>query len=288
MKFSAASLLFLVGSASAITKPKLTIRLQDGVYGDIMETLAPEISIDGSEGENLEYGGRCAVSEPGRPGSFWASLRSKVELGVGETPTFLNLFSKVEVSQGQQDFGEGEMKGVYGTVEAENEEQDLFGWASVAVGFNGNVTPLKVGAKKIVELDDEKGKVMVSPRYNVEEQFAEVVVGFEKDATQAYLTVSQDDQDLYLQHQLNDATSATAKVGKQLGFMSASVTNANELGVTTLTYTPDEVDVEIKNDGWVAGISTTAPSGLAGLLSGKGLEEQDLKVRLSKTMTFSP
>jgi len=59
------------------------------------------------------------------------------------------------------------------------------------------------------------------------------------------------------------------------GFISATLTNESDLGSTTVTLTQDEVDVEIKNDGWVAGIT-----------SDKDLSVAKPTVRFSKSLSF--
>lgn len=274
MKFSTASLLLLLsGSASAGWlghKTELTIHLQEGVH-DISEALAPEISMKGSQGENIDYGGSCAMLSPGTPGSVWGSVKS--------SDGKFNWDARLVASKGKYDFGDGEKNGVYGAVQGSNEEKNTFMWVSGACSTAGTVSPLKVGAKKVVELDD--GKVMLSPRYDCATAEANLVLGYEKDNTQAYLTLSKEDQDLFVAHKINDSTSTTSKFGRQ-GFLSASVTHENEhLGSTTVTCTPDELGVEVTKDEWKAEVSTVGSplSGAHGL--------KDLKVRLTKSMTFS-
>jgi len=98
----------------------------------------------------------------------------------------------------------------------------------------------------------------VAPRYNFEEQEAKVVLGFEKDDTQAYLTVSEKSKDVLIQHKINEDNSVAIKMADS-AFLSASVENESDVGTTTVTLTPDEVDLKVKNDGWTGVISASKP-----------------------------
>jgi len=262
MKFSAAALLMLAGYASA-GSPELSLTLKDGSYGSVKSAMEPVVNFSG-ESNGIEYGGSLDLASEGIPKSIWGQKSTSVG--------GWNLKTRATLSQGLYDFGE-EDSGAYVTVQGTDEDEETFVWGAGTVS-KGDVSALKIGAKKLIKLTDDGGKFMVAPRYSFSTRTAKVVLGFEKDDTSAYLTVSEDDKNLLLAQKLDDNNSATFKVGTA-GFISASVTNESDLGSTTATLTPDEVDVEMKNDGWVAGIR-----------SSKSLADAEPTVRFSKTISF--
>jgi len=265
MKFSAASLLLLTGYASA-GKPELSFTLKDGSYNDVKSAVAPTVSFEGESG-GTEFGGSVDLGSDGLPKSVWGQKTTDVGSG-------WSLKARAELSQGSYEFPNGEDTGAYVTVEGSNEEENAYVWGSGHISKE-NATLKRLGAKKVITLDE--GKILIAPRYDFHEQEPTVVVGFEKDDTKAYATLSQEDQNLLVEHKINDDNSASIKAGTD-GLISASVQNDSDLGSTTVTYTPGEVDIEIKNDGWVAGISSST----AGLLDSEPV------IRFSKTVTFRP
>ena len=56
-------------------------------------------------------------------------------------------------------------RGVYLTVEAKNEDENTFAWASGDVSLSPNAEILKLGAKRVFSMDSGT-KLMVEPRYN--------------------------------------------------------------------------------------------------------------------------
>lgn len=260
MKFSAAALFLLAGYASA-GGPELSITLKDGGYGSVKSALSPTVSFEG-ESNGIEYGASVDLSSDSLPKSIWGQKRTSVGGG-------WSVKTRAEFTQGKYDFlGEG--SGAYITIEGSDDDEETFIWGSGVVA-KGDVQTLKVGAKKIIETDG--GKFMVAPRYSFETSAAHVCLGFKKDGTKAYLTVSEEEKSLLIKQQLNDDNSATIKAGTS-GFIAATVTNESDLGSTTVTLTQDDIDVEIKNGGWVAGIK-----------SAKSLDSEPT-VRFSKSLTF--
>jgi len=250
MKFSTAALsLLVVGSVSA-GAPKISLVLRDGSFGSVSSALSPELSFTG-ETDDVAFGMGATFADISDstakiPKTFWVSKSTQAG---GWT-----LDAKVEASHQAYDFGDdGEDTGAYVTLNGADEAKKTFVWGSGAASKAG-VTPLKVGAKKVFDIfDSDAAKLMISPRYDAETGVAEVVVGVEKDDTKAYLTLSEEEQDVLVEHQINDDTAATLKAGVASGFISASVTNDSDLGTTVLEITPEGVDVEIKKDGWKAG-----------------------------------
>jgi len=263
MKFLATSIFLLYGFTYA-GKPELSFTLKDGNFGSLRTAVAPTVKFEGKSGD-VDYGGSVGFASDGLPKSIWG--QTTADLGsIG-----WSVLARAEVSQGKYDFADGEDSGAYLTVEGINEENDTFVWGSGAIS-KGSAAPLKAGAKKVITLD--QGKVLFAPRYNFEKEEARIVLGFEKDDTKAYLTLSQDEKNMLVEHKINDNNSATYKTGTD-GFISASMQNESDLGNTKLTYTGDKLDIEIENDGWVAGISSSTP-----------LKGSEPSVWFSKTIAF--
>lgn len=263
MKFypAAAALFLFAGSASA-GKPELSITLSDGSYGNVKSAVNPVVSLSG-EGGGIEYGATVDLASDGMPKSVW-----------GQTTTCSGgwgLKTRVELTQGKYDFAGGDA-GAYVTLQANDDDEETYLWSSAAVSQGNGVRSLKAGGKKI--LSTSVGKFMVAPRHDFETSSTQVVLGYEKDDTSAYLTVSEDDKDLLVNQKIDDTYSASLKAGAG-GFISASVTGDTDMGSTKLTVTPDDLDVEISNDGWVAGINCD-----------KNLASAEPTVRFSKSLTF--
>ena len=72
-----------------------------------------------------------------------------------------NLKARAEYSEGKYDYGEESKRGVYLSLEANDEDETCFGWMSGDLSASG-AKPLKIGAKKI--FDTARGKFMVEPR----------------------------------------------------------------------------------------------------------------------------
>lgn len=261
MKFSVISLVLLVGYASA-GKPELSITLSDGSYGNVKSAVNPVVSLSG-EGGGVEYGATVDLASDGMPKSVWGQTTASSG-GWG-------LKSRVELTQGKYDFAGGDA-GAYLTLQANDDSEETFLWSSAVVSQDDGVRSLKAGGKKI--LPTGVGKFLIAPRHNFETSDTKVVLGYEKDDTSAYLTVSEDDKDLLVNQRIDDTYSASLKIGAG-GFVSASATSETDTGSTKVTLTPDELDVEYSNDGWVAGISCD-----------KNLASAKPTVRFSKSLTF--
>jgi len=235
MKFLVAATILLSGYASA--SPELSLTLKDGSFGSLSEAGSPAIKFHGTSG-GIEYGGSAELGTDGIPKSIWGQTTT--------TASGWNLKSRAELSHGLYDF-DGEDSGAYVTVEGTNDDEDAFVWASGSMSADGGFKPLTAGVKKVLEGDN--GKFMIAPRFSFESHEAKVVVGFEKDDTKAYATLSQDEKNVLVEHKVNDSNSASFKAGSA-GFISASISNESDVGTTKLTYTGSSVDVEIENDGW--------------------------------------
>lgn len=242
----------------------LQLTVKDGPHGSVKSALAPEVTYQGSY-EGVEYGASVDVSSDLLPKSIW-----------GQTTTNIsgwNLKTRAEYTEGKYDHSTTDKKGVYVTAEVTNEEEDAFFWGSGTVSAE-DVSPLKLGAKKV--FDTEDAKFMISPRYGFESNSAEVVLGIEKDETKVYVTASLEDQDVKIMHKIDEDNTASIKAGRS-GFISASLENKGEFGSTTVTVTSDDVDIEVQKDGWVAGISASKP-----------FTDAQPAVRFSKKIAFGP
>lgn len=224
--------------------------------------MGPVATLSG-ESNGIEYGASVDLASDGLPKSIWGQTTS--------SSGGWNLKTRAELTQGKYDFEGGSDTGAYVTLQGSDADEETFLWGSAAFS-TGSVQKLKVGAKKIIDTDG--GKFMVAPRHNFETSDTKVVLGFEKDDTSAYLTLSEDDKDVLVQQKIDDSYSASVKAGAS-GFIAATLTNESDLGSTKVTLTPDEVDVEIKNDGWVAGITCD-----------KNLADAEPTVRFSKSLSF--
>ena len=159
---------------------------------------------------------------------------------------------------------------------------------------DGNDFPLESGSQKIIPVSatdmGTNGKVLLSTRHDFDDDESHVIVGYEKYDTQAYVTVSKKQQDLYVKHTINDSTSASTKLDRSR-ILSASITHdSDQYGSTTITYKPDEVDMTVTKDGWMAGISTGGKPGVGHLERWRGLfghgQGHDLKVRMNKSASW--
>jgi len=222
--------------------------------------LAPEISFEGDV-QGVEYGASMDVTKPGIP-KVWGQVNSAV--------SGWNIKTRAQYSEGEYEYSSVGEKGVYLTVEGANEEDDTFLWGSGAFSTD-SVSPLRLGAKKV--FDSDNGKFMVAPRYDFQDDTATVVLGYEKNETNVYVTASQDAQDVKITHKINDDNSASIKAGLK-GFISATVENESEFGTTRVTLTPDDVDIEVGKDDWAVGLTASSL-------------DSEPAVRFSKKFAFS-
>ena len=232
--------------------PKNQLSVADGSFDSVQSALAPKLGIAGSSGP-VTWGVELDEIGPdvmGSPKSIW-----------GQTSTNVGGFavkSRAEYTAGKYDYASESGSGVYLTVEAEDADQGTFAWFSGQVPLGGGPPgPLKVGAKKIFVLGDG-AKVMIEPRYGAEDG-PDVCVGYESDAVgKAYLTVSGSDQNIKIMRDIDDSNSASVKVGRS-GFISASLTNDSTMGTTSVNLQSSSMDLSLEKDGWMAGMSLSAP-----------------------------
>jgi hypothetical protein len=270
MKTSLAALLLFLGHASA-GGPELSLTVKDGTSGGLTSAITPKLAYKGS------HSGVNVGASIDHDLSKTAFVEKKLDI------SGWNLRTHAEYSEGIYPYDSEGQRGVYLTVEAKNEDENTFAWASGDVSLSPNAELLKLGAKRVFNMDSGI-KLMVEPRYNFEKEGGpDVVLGVEKvhddeSDTRVYLTASQKDQNLMIQHS-RDATTASIKAGISNGFMRASLKQDFEnIGSLKATLTSKDVDLELSQDGWKAGVNVD--------LEGLSLESEPT-VRFSKTLSFS-
>lgn len=187
------------------------------------------------------------------PKSLWAQKKLPVVDG-------WNLKARAEYSEGQT-YRDG-AQGVYVSLEANDDDRTCFGWASGDVSQKVGASPLKFGGKKIFATD--KGKFMVEPRYRTypgaNPRGPDVCLGYEpNEDTQVYLTASKTDQNLKVVQAINDDNTLSVKAGTADGFLFAKLESSSDMGKSTITVSPGDLDVELEQDGWKAGMRVPYP-----------------------------
>lgn len=218
--------------------------------------MQPKLFLGGAVGDTgLQVGAELDVGLDlmGAPKSVWTE--KSVDLMDGA----LHLKARAEYSEGKYDYKDG--KGVYVSVEANGEDRTWFGWASGDIDPSGP-QPLKFGGKKI--FDTGKGKFMIEPRYRTysgsNPQGPNVCLGYEpNDDTQVYLTACKEDQNVKLVQAINDDNTLSVKAGTAGGFLFAKLESSSDLGKSTITVSPADLDVELEQDGWKAGMQVAYP-----------------------------
>lgn len=258
MKFTALSLLALTAGVSA-GSPSLSISVQDGTYGGL-DGLDPSLSWSSSSSSgdvDLEYGVDMKASSlniASLPKKVWG----KASLDLGGWAT------SVRADADASDLGNADL-----TIDSVNGDTSLKMFASAA-GVSS------VEASKT--FDSDGASVSVNPRYNLETEEADVVIGYDAGDTSVELTASADSQSVVIGHSMGDTSlSLTASVDAQSLTLSQKVDDDNTVSPTfgsdgsmsvawerslgdgnslTTTLTPNEsVDMEWKDAAWTANIN---------------------------------
>lgn len=258
MKFTALSLLALTAGVSA-GSPSLSISVQDGSYGGL-DGLDPSLSWSSSSSSGdveLEYGVDMKASSlniASLPKKVWG----KASLDLGGWAT------SVRADADASDLGNADL-----TIDSVNGDTSLKMFASAA-GVRG------IEATKT--FDSDGASVSVNPRYNLETEEADVVIGYDAGDTSVELTASADSQSVVIGHSMGDTSlSLTASADAQSLTLSQKIDDANTVSPTfgsdgsmsvawerslgdgnslTTTLTPNEsVDMEWKDAAWTANIN---------------------------------
>jgi hypothetical protein len=192
---------------------------------------------------------------PSAPKSIWTQKTVDV-LSSG-----WKLKARAEYSEGKYEYPDEGKKGIYLSLEANDEDRTLFGWVSGDICKSGP-QPLKIGGKKIFATD--KGKFMVEPRVRFYEgstpEGPDICLGYEpSENTRLYLTASTKDQNVKIVQSVTEDNTVSVKAGVKSGFQYAKLENESDLGKSTVTVTKDDLDLQLSQDGWTAGMKLGYP-----------------------------
>mmetsp|Transcript_110577 Transcript_110577/g.309075 ORF Transcript_110577/g.309075 Transcript_110577/m.309075 type:complete len:308 (+) Transcript_110577:115-1038(+) len=228
MKFSALALASIIGVAAA-GRPQLSISVRDGNF-DGLDGLDPTINWSGSSSSgdvNLDYGIESAV----RPTSDIASLPRNVW---GKASTKAGGWGvSLRGEMDAQDRSSADLE-----LDADNEDADLSLRLTASTGGGFNVR--RVEATKGLDLDG--ARVTINPRYNMESEEADVVLGYDNGNTNVRLTASADNQEVNIKHKIDNTNlELTASADNQEVKIDHQMDNTN----IRLTASADNQEVTI-------------------------------------------
>lgn len=242
MKSSILALLALVGMAVA-NRPQLSLNIHDGNFENI-GGLDPCLSWSTSCTPcdvGVEYGIKANVI----PTTDIASLPKNIWGKVSKSVRGWGLSARAEISGIDFRNTAIDVNAVY----VEN-DLSLHLEASTGNGFNIN----KLEAIKSFDIDGSR--VTVNPRYNINEDEADIVLAYNTDETGIEVTVSQNEQSATLSHRLNNDNRITPTITSN-GDISLEWEHrlGGDNSVKTLLKPNKSVDVEWKDSSWTANIN---------------------------------
>jgi hypothetical protein len=228
MKLSIAYLA-LVSTCVYAGRPQLSISLRDGNF-DGLDGLDPTINWEGSarSGDiDLDYGIEAAV----RPTTDIASLPRNVWGKASTKVSGWGVSARAEVDG--QDRSSAALE-----LDADNEDADLSLRMTANAGGGFNVR--RVEATKGLDLNG--ARVTINPRYDVESEEADVVLGYDNGSTNVQLTASADKQEVNIKHKLDNTNiELTASADNQEVTIDHQMDNTN----VKLTASADNQEVTI-------------------------------------------
>mmetsp|Transcript_110578 Transcript_110578/g.309080 ORF Transcript_110578/g.309080 Transcript_110578/m.309080 type:complete len:308 (+) Transcript_110578:115-1038(+) len=228
MKFSALALASIIGVAAA-GRPQLSISVRDGNF-DGLDGLDPTINWSGSSSSgdvNLDYGIESAV----RPTSDIASLPRNIWGKASTKVAGWGVSARADVDG--QDRSSADLE-----LDADNEDADLSLRLTASTGGGFNVR--RVEATKGLDLDG--ARVTINPRYNMESEEADVVLGYDNGNTNVRLTASADNQEVNIKHKIDNTNlELTASADNQEVKIDHQMDNTN----IRLTASADNQEVTI-------------------------------------------
>jgi len=236
--FSAA---FLVTSSLA-AKPQLTVQVRDGKF-DEFEGLEPSFTWE-TKGTSGEYELECGIDIAARPTTDLASLPKSIWGKAQREYKGWDLSGRAEVQADVPNQAKVELEG-------DNEEEDVNVKIFASAGKKMSVA--RVEATKGFESGD--ARVTVNPRYDVDHEDGDVILGWAKDKTEIELIADRDNQSIKISQQLDDdnrvapmyASNGTVAVEweRQLGEDNSVLTK----------ITPNEcIEVEWHDHDWTANV----------------------------------
>jgi hypothetical protein len=241
MKSSILSLV-IIGVASA-SKPQLSVQVRDGSFAGI-EGLDPVITWESSaeSGDiDLEFGAEVAARPTSDVSSLPRSIWGKASKSFGGWATT----ARADIDPQNMETADFE-------IETGNEEGDLSIKVSGSAGKSFAVSNVEV--TKTIESGD--ATVTVNPRYNLETEEGDVVIGYTADKTSVEVTASRDAQSVTVSQQLDDDNRIAPTLASG-GAISVEWERSlgDDKSVTTTLKPNESVDVEWKDDAWTANIN---------------------------------
>jgi hypothetical protein len=241
MKFSIA-LLALVAATADAGRPQLSISVRDGNF-DGLDGLDPTINWEGSarSGDiDLDYGVESSV----RPTSDIASLPRNVWGKASTNVAGWGVSARAEVDA--QDRSSTELE-----FDADNEDADLSLRLTASAGNGFNVH--RVEATKGLDIDG--ARVTLNPRYDMETEEADVVLGYDNGNTNVKLTASANSQEVNVKHKLDNTNiELTASADSQEVIVDHQLDNTN----IKLTASADNQEVTISQQ--IDGANRVSPT----------------------------
>jgi hypothetical protein len=267
MKYSLFALAAVVGTAYAgAPLPKLSISVRDGKF-DGLDGLDPTLNWSGSSSSgdvDLSYGIESSV----RPTSDLASLPRNVWGKASTNVAGWGVSARAEVDAQKRRSANIEL-------DADNKDVDLS--LRMVASAGGDFSVRRIEATK--GLDVNGARVTINPRYNVENETPDVVIGYRNDQTNVELTASAANQEVKIGHQIKDNTNIklTASAANQELTISQQINDNNRVAPTvsrngdisvqwerslgddnslTTTLKPnDSIDFEWKDAAWTANVN---------------------------------
>ena len=193
----------------------LQISVHDGSF-DGLDGLDPTLSWEGSASPgdiDLDYGIEAAA----RPTTDVASLPRNVW---GKASTSIGDWGiSARAEKNMQDGSDTAIE-----LDVDNDDIDLS--LRVTASAGDGVAVESVQATKGLDLDDSR--VTINPRYNLETEEADVVIGYSKDSTDVTLTASIDNQEVNIKHDMGDTkVEVTASRENQEVIVDHTMDNTN-------------------------------------------------------------
>jgi len=219
------------------------IQVRDGNFAGL-EGLDPVISWEGkNESDNIDFSFGADVSA--RPTSDLASLPRTIWGKASKNISGWATSARAELDV--QDMSSASIE-----VEAENEENDLSIKIFGTVGKECTVS--RVEATK--GIDSDNARVTVNPRYNLETEEGDVVIGYKADKTEVEITASKDAQSVTISQQIDDENRVSPTIDNNGKISVAWERSLGDDKSVTTTLKPNEsIDVEWKDDAWTANIN---------------------------------
>lgn len=228
MKLSLACLA-LIGATANAGKPQLSISVRDGNF-DGLDGLDPTLNWEGSTkaGDiDIDYGVESAVRPTTDVASLPRNIWGKASTNIGGW----GVSARADVDA--QDSGPTALE-----LDADNEDADLSLRMTASTGNGLNVH--KVEATKGMDVDG--ARVTLNPRYDMDTEEADVVVGYDNGSTNVQLTASADSQEVNVKHKMDNTNiELTASADGQEVTIDHQMDNTN----LKLTASADNQEVTI-------------------------------------------